>query len=81
VWYLEAFDNETEFRTDKYLLHDMTVEIVKEILGIDDNDSDLPAIARQSEVPLNKVLEFAKYIHEPIEIIENCEYEIGLFAD
>ncbi|NMM86391.1 hypothetical protein B2J88_18825 [Rhodococcus sp. SRB_17] len=59
----------------------MTVEIVKDILGIDDNDSDLPVIARQSGVPLDKVLEFAKYIHEPIEIIENCEYEIGLFAD
>ncbi|MDI9918788.1 hypothetical protein [Rhodococcus sp. IEGM 1379] len=81
MWQLEAFDNDTELRIEKYLLHDMTAEIVKDILGIDDNDSDLPVIARQSGVPLDKVLEFAKYIHDPIEIIKNCEYEIGLFAD
>ena len=81
MWQLEAFDNDTELRTAKYLLHDMTVEIVKEILGIDDSDFELPVIAGQSGVPHDKVLEFAKYIHEPIEVDPNCEYEVGLFAD
>ncbi|KJF22349.1 hypothetical protein C7T36_20395 [Rhodococcus sp. AD45-ID] len=81
MWYLEAFDNETEFRTEKYLLHDMTAEIVKEILGIDDNNFDLPVVARFSCVQLDKVLKFAKYTHEPIDVIKNCEYFVGLFAD
>ena len=81
MWYLDAFDNDTELLVENYLLHDMTVEIVKEILGIEDSESDLPVIARQSAVPLDKVLEFAKYIQEPIEVLPNCEYEIGLFRD
>ena len=81
MWYLEAFDNETEFRTEKYPLHDMNVEIVKEILGIDDSDFDLPVWVRQNDVPLDQLLEFAHYIHEPFKIDRNCEYEVADLAE
>ncbi|OYD69710.1 DUF7683 domain-containing protein [Rhodococcus sp. OK302] len=81
MWYLEAYDNDTELIVEDHLLHDMTVEIVKEILGIDDNDRELPISASKSGVPFDKVLDFEKYIREPIKVIPNCEYEIGFFAD
>ncbi|NMM86388.1 hypothetical protein B2J88_18810 [Rhodococcus sp. SRB_17] len=81
MWYLQAFDNDTELQTEIYLLHDMTAEIVKDILGIDDSDFDLPVGVRQNDVPLEKVPEFAKYIHDPLKIDQNCEYEVSNLAD
>ena len=47
MWYLQAYDNDTEFLVEDHLLHDMTVEIVKEILDIEDSDFELPVIARK----------------------------------
>lgn len=81
MWYLQEFDNETELRTEIYLLHDITVDIVKQVLNIDDEDFDLPVGVRQNNVPLEKVPEFAKYIHTPIEVKNNCQYEVGVLAD
>ncbi|OYD69711.1 DUF7683 domain-containing protein [Rhodococcus sp. OK302] len=58
MWYLQAYDNDTEQLVEDHLLHDMTDEIVKYVLGIDDSDFDLPVVARISDVPLDKVLAF-----------------------
>lgn len=81
MWYLQEFDNETELRTEIYLLHDMTADIVKQVLHIDDEDFDLPVGVRQNNVPLEKVPEFAKYIHTPIDVNNNCQYEVGFLAE
>lgn len=81
MWYLEEFDNATELRTEIYLLHDMTVDVVKQVLTVDDEDFDLPVGVRSNNVPLKKVPEFTKYIHTPIEIKNNCEYEVSFLAE
>lgn len=81
MWYLEEFDNATELRTEIYLLHDMTVDIVKEVLNIDDEDFDLPVGVGANNVPLEKVPEFTTYIHTPIAINNNCEYDVSFLAE
>ncbi|KJF22351.1 hypothetical protein CJ178_03030 [Rhodococcus sp. ACPA4] len=81
MWYLEAFDNDTELLAGEYLLREMSVEIVKEILDIDDSDFELPVGIRQNDVPLEKVPEFAKYINEPFKIDQNCEYEVAFLTE
>ncbi|PBC40708.1 hypothetical protein CJ178_03020 [Rhodococcus sp. ACPA4] len=43
MWHLEAFDNGNNRLVKDYALHDMAVEIVKEILGIDDTTPNFPS--------------------------------------
>ena len=81
MWHLEAFDNGNNRLVKDYALHDMAVEIVKEILDIDDSDFELPVGIRQNDVPLEKVPEFAKYINEPFKIDRNSEFEVSDLTD
>lgn len=81
MWYLEAFDNDTELLAGEYLLNEMSVEIVKEILEIDDHDFEVPVAVRQNDVPLQKVSEFAKYTNEPFKLDQNCTYEVAFLTE
>ena len=81
MWYLEAYNKATEYRTEIYLLENMTVDSVKRILGIDDNDFDLPVAVRSNEVPLDLVREFARYTRTPLDADPDCEYWASFLAD
>jgi hypothetical protein len=79
--YLEAFNNATEDRTEIHLLENLTVDIVKKTLGIDDNDFDLPIAVRSNDVPLDLVREFAPYTRTPIKADSDCEYWVSFLAE
>jgi hypothetical protein len=81
MWYLEAFNNATEDRTEIHLLENMTVDIVKKLLGIDDNDFDLPIAVRSNDDPLDLVREFAPYTRTPIKADSDCEYWVSFLAE
>lgn len=80
-WYLEEFDDRTELGTASYLLHGMTVEVVKQILDVEDSDSDLPIDVGQNGVPATVADLFAEYICEPFEVKAGHSYEVALLAD
>lgn len=82
MWQLAAFDRVTRFLVRDYVLHDMSVDVVKRILVVvDDDEFGLPVGIRQSDVPVSKVSEFVKYIDVPLEVNDEWEYEIGVFSD
>lgn len=81
MWYLEAFTNATDERTEIHLLNDMTVDIAKRILGIDDDHFDLPVAVRSNDVPLDLVREFAQYARTPIKADPDCEYWVSFLAE
>jgi hypothetical protein len=81
MWYLEEFDDDTELQTEFHLLQDMTVDIVKSTLQIDDSDFDLPVGVRQNDVPVEKVPAFAKYMKIPFEAKEGHSYEVSFLAE
>ncbi|MBY4213260.1 hypothetical protein HQO42_27495 [Rhodococcus fascians] len=81
MWYLEEFDDVTELQTEFHLLQDMTVDIVKSTLQIDDSDFDLPVGVRQNDVPVEKVPAFAKYMKIPFEAKQGHSYEVSFLAE
>ncbi|MEH6794638.1 MAG: hypothetical protein V7694_10905 [Rhodococcus sp. (in: high G+C Gram-positive bacteria)] len=81
MWYLQEFDDATELQTEMHLLRDMTVEIVKNTLQIDDSDFDLPVAVGQNDVPAEKVRAFAQYMQVPFEAKEGHSYEVSFLAE
>lgn len=81
MWYLQEFDDATELQTEMHLLRDMTVEIVKNTLQIDDSDFDLPVAVGQNDVPAEKVRAFAQYMQVPFEAKEGHLYEVSFLAE
>ncbi|MBY4128541.1 hypothetical protein HQO83_09080 [Rhodococcus fascians] len=81
MWYLQEFNDATELQTEMHLLRDMTVEIVKNTLQIDDSDFDLPVAVGQNDVPADKVPAFARYMQVPFEAKDGHSYEVSFLAE
>ncbi|WP_420030448.1 DUF7683 domain-containing protein [Rhodococcus ruber] len=61
MWHLEKFDKTTHLLMGEYVLHDMSAAVVGRILGIADDENELPIGIRQHDVPLSKASEFAAF--------------------
>ncbi|KQU58981.1 hypothetical protein ASG84_14820 [Rhodococcus sp. Leaf278] len=68
-------------QTEMHLLRDMTVEIVKNTLQIDDSDFDLPVAVGQNDVPAEKVPAFARYMQRPLDAKDGHSYEVSFLAE
>lgn len=65
----------------EHVLHDMSAAVVGRILGIADDENELPIGIRQHDVPLCKASEFAAFLNEDFTLDEKCEYKVGYSSD
>lgn len=79
MWYLEAYDNETEKLAKEYVLHGMTGSIIKELIPVD--ESEFPVEIGVNMVPLERLAAFSKYIEGPLDVQQSCEYFVGFYSD
>ncbi|QII06992.1 hypothetical protein BH93_18010 [Rhodococcoides fascians A25f] len=65
----------------EYVLHDMSATVIGRILGVADDENELPIGIRQHDVPLSKASEFAAFLNEAFTLDEKCEYKVGYSSD
>ncbi len=81
MWHLEKFDKTTHLLMGEYALLDMSATVIGRILGIADDENELPIGIRQHDVPLSKASEFAAFLNEAFTLDEKCEYKVGYSSD
>ena len=78
MWHLEKFDKTTQLLMGEHVLHDMSAAVVGRILGIADDENELPIGIRQHDVPLSKASEFAAFLNEAFTLDENASTKLAI---
>ena len=79
MWYLDAYEKESELLAVTYPLQGATNETIDELMGI--GVQSAPIEAAMHEVAQEDLGKFAKYIDGELSIDVNRTYFVGFFAD
>ncbi|MGX1775184.1 DUF7683 domain-containing protein [Nocardia brasiliensis] len=74
--YLEAYDKKTGRLVVEYPLHGLELPALKKMLGIDEGIE-----IYGYDVSSKQAAELSKYISEPFQINESCDYQVGFYRE
>lgn len=74
--YLEAYDKKTGILVVEYPLRGLELPALKKMLGIDEGIE-----IYGYDVSAKQAAELSKYINEPFQLNESCDYQVGFYRE
>ncbi len=85
MWYLEAFDRESELQVRDYAMPGLTTATLKKLLNLGDTVEiggvKYPLEAGGYDIPSDTLHSFAEYIDEPFEVDDSWDYQAGFYDE
>ncbi|MFF0818287.1 hypothetical protein ACFYVR_24515 [Rhodococcus sp. NPDC003318] len=85
MWYLEAFDRESELQVRDYAMPGLTTAILKNLLNLGEaveiGGVKYPLEAGGYDIPPETTPSFAEYIDGPFKVDDSLDYQVGFYDE
>ncbi|MDH6678747.1 hypothetical protein M2284_002960 [Rhodococcus sp. LBL1] len=85
MWYLEAFDRESDLQVRDYAMPGLTTTTLKKVLNLGDSVDiggvRYPLEAGGYDIPRQVLPRFAEYIAEPLTFDDSWDYQAGFYEE
>lgn len=85
MWYLEAFDKDSELQVRDYPMPGLSTETLKDLLNLGDTvrigGVKYPLEAGGYDISPVMLHTFAEYIGEPFTIDDSWDYQVGFYGE
>lgn len=85
MWYLEAFDRESELQVRDYVMPELNTATLRDLLSLGDTVEiggvKYPLEAGGYDIPPETLPSFAEYVDEPFRVDDSWDYQVGFYDD